>query len=161
PRLHFPLYIRGCQTALNRKVAGTKQYSNHFYTVVFFTREVTFLCIISLHVQDHPIYKLILIANRDEAYARPADSLHWWTDSPHLVGGNDSRAKGTRLGIIKHEYAAALANYRTPHERKPQSFSRGDFTRTFLEKDPPVANFLSKAQPNRQRYNGFNLSVGT
>ncbi|HLR53662.1 MAG TPA: NRDE family protein [Pseudogracilibacillus sp.] len=122
---------------------------------------MTFLCIISLHVQDHPIYKLILIANRDEAYARPAESLHWWNDSPHILGGRDSLAKGTWLGITKHGYVAALTNYRNPNERKTQNFSRGDLTRTFLEKEPPVANFLSKVQTNRQQYNGFNLIVGT
>src|SRR5699024_9613401 len=47
-------------------------------------------------------------------------------------------------------------------ERKENTkFFAWRFTRTFLEKEPPVANFLSKVQTNRQQYNGFNLIVGT
>src|SRR5699024_12210847 len=82
-------------------------------------------------------------------------------DSPHILGGRDSLDKGTWLGITKRGYVAALTNYRNPNERKTQNFSRGDLTRTALEKEPPVANFLSKVQTNRQQYNGVNVIVGT
>lgn len=119
------------------------------------------MCIISLHLKHHPVYKLILIANRDEAYARPAEPLHWWEDAPHILGGRDVTAGGTWLGITRHGYLAALTNYRNPNEQKNKSYSRGNITRSFLENEPAVTDYLTRLQAEHQHYNGFNLIVGT
>lgn len=119
------------------------------------------MCIISFHLKNHPVYKLILIANRDEAYARPAEPLHWWEDAPHILGGRDVTAGGTWLGITKHGYLAALTNYRNPNEIKSNSYSRGDITRSFLENEPAVTEYLTRLQAEHQHYNGFNFIAGT
>ena len=51
--------------------------------------------IIALH-QVHPEYPLIIAANRDEYYARPATGLQVLAAGPPaIVGGYDERGGGT------------------------------------------------------------------
>src|SRR5690625_5498100 len=56
-----------------------------------------FMCIINFHVNEHPNYKLIVVANRDEFYKRPTAAAHFWEDAPELLAGRDLEAKGTWL----------------------------------------------------------------
>src|SRR5690625_6841514 len=70
------------------------------------------MCLLSFHMGQHPIYKLIFCANRDESYARPTKEAHFWDDFPFLLGGRDLEQMGTWLGITKSGRLAALTNYR-------------------------------------------------
>lgn len=119
------------------------------------------MCIISFHIQDHPKYKLILIANRDEAYERPTAPLHFWDDEPHILAGRDLKAKGTWLGITKQGKIAALTNYRDPKQIATEKQSRGDIIRNYLSNQQAAIPFLHELQNNRHHFNGFNLLLGT
>jgi len=39
------------------------------------------MCLILFAFEQHAEYPLIVIANRDEYYARPTRSAHWWDDA--------------------------------------------------------------------------------
>jgi uncharacterized protein with NRDE domain len=43
--------------------------------------------LIFLSVQDHPQYKLIVAANRDEFYQRKTAPADYWHDHPEILGG--------------------------------------------------------------------------
>ncbi|WP_407390487.1 NRDE family protein [Carnobacterium jeotgali] len=43
------------------------------------------MCLIVFKFQEHPIYKLILIVNRDESYSRPTATATFWINYPHIL----------------------------------------------------------------------------
>lgn len=47
------------------------------------------MCLILLAYDDHPRYKLIVAANRDEFYKRPTLSANFWPDYPSVLAGKD------------------------------------------------------------------------
>lgn len=118
------------------------------------------MCLINFHVQDHPIYRLIVAANRDEFYERPTAPAHYWEDKPHVLAGRDLSQKGTWLGITKKGRFAALTNYRDPSEQRKDVRSRGEIVTNFLESDMTAAEFLNLLQEKRSEYAGFNVIAG-
>lgn len=119
------------------------------------------MCLIAFKLQEHPVYKLILIANRDEAYSRPTAAAAFWTDHPHVLAGRDLFQMGTWLGITKEGRFAALTNAHTSFDALPnQPVSRGKIVQDYLTTDQPIANFLAHLQINRSNYAGFNLLIG-
>lgn len=119
------------------------------------------MCIISFHIQEHPIYKLVVIANRDEQYDRPTSQAHFWEDIPEMLAGQDLEAKGTWMGITKQGRFAALTNYRDPSDNTSSAESRGHIVTDYLKNNENPVEFLKKLQQNRDNYNGFNLLAGT
>lgn len=119
------------------------------------------MCIISFHVHEHPTYKLVVIANRDEQYKRSTAQAHFWEDEPDILAGRDLEAMGTWMGITKQGRFAALTNYRNPNEQHPANMSRGHIVSSFLKSKGTPINFLKKLQQERHDYNGFNLIAGT
>lgn len=118
------------------------------------------MCIISLHVNDHPTYKLIVAANRDEFYNRPTKAANFWEEEPNLLAGQDLKAFGTWLGITKSGRFAALTNYRDIASEQADRKSRGDIVKNFLLEDVQAEAYLSQLRENRFDYNGYNVIVG-
>ncbi|WP_432360464.1 NRDE family protein [Sporosarcina sp. UB5] len=119
------------------------------------------MCLINFHIQDHPIYRLIVAANRDEFYERPTAPAHFWEDKPHLLAGRDLSQHGTWLGITKNGRFAALTNYRDASEQKKDVRSRGEIVTDFLDSDVSAAEFMKTVQQKRMDYAGFNIIAGT
>lgn len=119
------------------------------------------MCLINFQLQTHPKYKLIVAANRDEFYGRPTAPAQFWTDQPELLAGRDLLGMGTWLGITKSGRFAALTNYRDPSEKPEGKISRGEIVRNFLSGDMPAEEYLKELHLNKDKYNGFNLLVGT
>ncbi len=119
------------------------------------------MCIISFHIKEHPTYKLILLANRDEFYARPTREAHFWEDDPSLLAGRDLKANGTWLGITKQGRFAALTNFRDPNQEQKNKQSRGGIVTHFLKSNLTAPVILQHMQQKRDTYNGFNLLAGT
>ena len=68
------------------------------------------MCLILLAWKAHPDYPLVVAANRDEFYARPAKPLHWWDDG-QVLAGKDLQAGGTWLGVGRTGRLAALSEW--------------------------------------------------
>ena len=47
------------------------------------------MCLIFLAINNHPKYKLVVAANRDEFYARKTEAAGEWPDHPDVIGGRD------------------------------------------------------------------------
>ena len=81
------------------------------------------MCLIAWNWQPGQDSPLLLVANRDEFYARPTAALHWWADAP-ILAGRDLQAGGTWLGISRTGRLAALTNYRAPETMRNDAPSR-------------------------------------
>ncbi len=119
------------------------------------------MCIISFHLDEHPRYKLVIAANRDEFYARPTKEAHFWDDQPNLLAGRDLKEMGTWLGITRDGKFAALTNYRDPKNEKACSTSRGHIVTSYLTGKQTGLDFLHDLRNDQAKYNGFNILVGT
>jgi uncharacterized protein with NRDE domain len=118
------------------------------------------MCLLLLAVQEHPDYKLVLAANRDEYYDRPTAAAAFWNEAPHLLAGKDLRAGGTWLGITKNGRIAAITNYREPAAEISGAPSRGKLVSGFLLSKQSAEHFLEGLALEKERYNGFNLIIG-
>ncbi|MBN2034552.1 MAG: NRDE family protein [Deltaproteobacteria bacterium] len=118
------------------------------------------MCLILVAVQKHPLYKLILAANRDEYHDRPSKPPHFWKEVPHLLAGRDLVAGGTWLGITLQGRIAAITNYRDPSNPKPNAPSRGRLAADFLTNIAEPMVYLDVIRMVKDRYNGYNLLLG-
>lgn len=115
------------------------------------------MCLILFTLNEHPKYKLILTANRDEFYNRPSLSADFWTDNTSILGGKDVKSGGTWLGINKNGRFIAITNFRDLRKENKNALSRGDISKDFLNGDLSVSQFIDQLSENRNKYNGFNL----
>lgn len=118
------------------------------------------MCLILLSFNTHADDSLIVAANRDEYYDRPANPLAFWREAPHVLAGRDIRGGGTWLGVTRKGRIAALTNYRDPSAIMENAPSRGLLVRNFLEGTESPQNYLKQIQANAHQYNPFNLLVG-
>lgn len=114
------------------------------------------MCLVLLALQEHKDYPVIIAANRDEFYARPSQSMHWWPDN-HLLAGKDLQAGGTWLGLAKNGGFATVTNYREMSADVGR-YSRGQLALQWLQHDSDALSF-SQALPLAD-YAGFNLLFG-
>lgn len=119
------------------------------------------MCLINFHFQDHPKYKLIVAANRDEFYNRPTAPAHFWKEKPDIFAGRDLLKMGTWLGIHKNGRFAALTNYRDTSLPILDLHSRGEIVTSFLESNDSAIDFLHDLHEKNDNYSGFNLLVGS
>lgn len=116
------------------------------------------MCLIAWNWQPDSPTPLLLIANRDEFYARPTAPLDWWHDAP-ILAGRDWQAGGTWLGVSRSGRLAALTNYRDPTHMRADAPSRGGLVSAFLQSDTSAADYLSELAKRASEYNPFNLLV--
>lgn len=116
------------------------------------------MCLIAWNWQPGSATPLLLIANRDEFYARPAEPLHHWRDAP-ILAGRDVQAGGTWLGVGPGGRLAALTNYRSTVPPRLDAPSRGQLVTDFLQSPLGATAYLQTLQPYARTYNPFNLLV--
>ncbi|WDZ94358.1 NRDE family protein [Herbaspirillum sp. WKF16] len=118
------------------------------------------MCLIIFAWKVIPGMPLILAANRDEFYARPAADAGWWSDYPQVFAGRDLQGGGTWLGVTREGRFAALTNVRSPSERRADAPTRGQLVSDYLSGGMDPAAYLRHIEPKAQEFNGFNLIVG-
>ena len=118
------------------------------------------MCLIVFAWKQHPEFPLLLAANRDEFYARPALAATWWEDAPHVYAGKDLEAGGTWMGINKQGRFAAITNIRNGEGKKSGAPSRGNIVADFLRNDISPASYLHELKADAKHYAGFNLIIG-
>mgnify|MGYP001565895494 CR=1 FL=1 len=118
------------------------------------------MCLILIAHGAHPVFPLVIAANRDEYYHRPTAGAAFWQDHPHILAGRDLECMGTWLGVTRRGRFAALTNFRDPRERKTDAPSRGLLVSEFLASDREPREYLADIAIEAPRYNGFNLLAG-
>jgi uncharacterized protein with NRDE domain len=118
------------------------------------------MCLIVLAFETHPLYRLILAANRDEFFARPSASAGFWEDDPRILAGRDLKDGGTWLGLTRGGRIAALTNYRDPGSEKRDAPSRGRLVKGFLQGKISVEEYHLFLSREGGSFNGFNLIFG-
>lgn len=116
------------------------------------------MCLILFQYQQHPKYKLVVAANRDEFYGRPAEQAHFWEDHPDILAGRDLQQMGTWLGITRSGRFAALTNFRDPSLPETGKISRGALVKDFLASASQPDRFIRDLDPDD--YTGFNVLLG-
>ncbi len=119
------------------------------------------MCLILFHLQEHPTYKLVLAANRDEAYNRPTAKAAFWQDKPTILAGRDLEQMGTWLGMSKDGRFGALTNYRDPAHMKPSKVSRGEIVTNFLNGADSTKSYMQNLSNHKKDYVGYNVLAGT
>lgn len=118
------------------------------------------MCLIIFALDAHPLYKLVLVANRDEFYHRPSLPAHFWEEDRNILAGKDLEKGGTWLGITKKGKFAAITNYRDPKNIRKDAPSRGELTAEYLRNNLNPLKTMFQVQHKAQQYNGFNLLLG-
>jgi uncharacterized protein with NRDE domain len=119
------------------------------------------MCLILFAVRDHPVYKLIVAANRDEFYSRRTAPAAYWPDHPAILGGRDLEAQGTWMAMNTTGKIAMVTNYRDPGAINPSAPSRGRLVSDYLAGQESPKDYLTLLEPQAAAYNGFNLIVGS
>lgn len=121
------------------------------------------VCLIALALAPRPELALVVIANRDEHYARPTAPMHAWDATPSsIVAGVDLERGGTWMGVRSVAGVArfaAVTNVRDPADLRPKDPgepSRGDVVRDYLASDRPALAYASSVAADRAM-RGFNL----
>ena len=118
------------------------------------------MCLIALAWRCHSLYDLVLIANRDEAHARPAMAAARWPESPGIFGGRDLEKGGGWLLASDAGRWAAVTNVRRgrPNDTAPRS--RGDLVADFVRGGDSCERFLATLESEAGEYGRFNLLLG-
>lgn len=117
------------------------------------------MCVIYIAFGQHPDHPLILLANRDEYYARPSLAAAYWDDLQEIYAGRDLVGGGTWLGVNKNGRIAAVTNYRDPNA-PTGVISRGQLVAEYLRSNENPREYLETVMRNGEHYSGFNLIVG-
>jgi uncharacterized protein with NRDE domain len=112
------------------------------------------MCLVLFSFDPQSDYPLVVAANRDEFYARPAVGAHYWADAPELLAGRDLSAGGTWLGVSRTGRFATVTNFA---EEGPSEapLSRGRLPEQFLKDRVGSHEFAHGL--HGISYRGFNL----
>lgn len=119
------------------------------------------MCLIAWNWQPGSDLPLLVVANRDEFYARPALALHAWPGG-QVLAGKDAQAGGTWLGLGLGRQGsqirfAAITNFREPASDRKDAPTRGALVPEFLQSGASAADYLERLQARASAYNPFNL----
>ncbi len=118
------------------------------------------MCLIAMAVDAAPDLPLVVAANRDEFFNRPAAEAGWWRDAPDVLAGRDLEGGGTWMGVSRAGRFAAVTNYRDLSIRVEEPRSRGAAVRAFLEGSEEPEAFLTALAREGHRYGPFSLVAG-
>src|SRR5688572_1206390 len=111
------------------------------------------MCLILLAHRAHPHFPLVLAANRDEAYARPAAPAAFWNDHLEIYGGRDLERGGTWLAMTRAGKIAAVTNFRNAHAARDAPRSRGELVSAYLAGEAYAEAYLKHVAARGDQYN--------
>lgn len=115
------------------------------------------MCLIAVAWQHHPRYGLALIANRDEAHARPTAPAGVDPERDDVFGGRDLLAGGSWLQVSTRGRLAAVTNVRVGRDPEAAPRSRGALVRDFVRGDDTSAQFMARLMPVAAEHGRYNL----
>ena len=116
------------------------------------------MCLIALALDESRRFPLVVAANRDEFFSRPASRLGWWSPGaggPQILSGRDLAAGGTWMGLTAAGRLAMVTNVRKPYQPDDTMPSRGLIVPQWLRGDLPGERFWP--QVAMSGYAPFNL----
>lgn len=117
------------------------------------------MCLILFAYRVVPGVPLIVAANRDELFQRPALPAARWEDHPDIWAGRDLTGGGTWLGVSRRGRFAALTNFRDPETHRADAPTRGDLVKNFLVGQMSSRQYVESIAREAVPYNGFCLLV--
>jgi uncharacterized protein with NRDE domain len=123
---------------------------------------VVLVCLLITMFQVSPAGPLVMAANRDERYARPAVPITVLRDAgPRMLGGRDEVAGGTWMAVNERGVVAGLTNLPSPAGRDPAKRSRGELPIALAARpDAAAAVDWMSANVDPSDYNPCWLMVG-
>lgn len=118
------------------------------------------MCLILFAWRAHPRYRLIVAANRDEFYARPAAPARRWPGPSGMIAGQDLEAGGSWMGVDAAGRFAAVTNFRELERGPADARSRGELVSDYLLGDASAEGYLDGLTGRADRYRGYNLLLG-
>jgi uncharacterized protein with NRDE domain len=115
------------------------------------------MCLLVIAWRMHPVYRLVVAANRDEFHARPTAPMAKWPPPDDILAGRDLRARGTWLGLDRRRRFGVITNFRDLQPSRPQAPSRGQLIPRYLSGALDAGDFLTALEPEAAAYAGFNL----
>ncbi|MBY0273909.1 NRDE family protein [Candidatus Binatia bacterium] len=117
------------------------------------------MCTLAVFTRTLPGLPLVVAANRDEFYARPAEGPRVLTTDPCVVGGRDVVAGGSWLATSEHRLVVGILNRRTGEPPDPSRASRGALCVTLaqLRSVQEAVDLLSRLRVDE--HNPFNVLV--
>ena len=134
------------------------------------------MCIGAVAVEVHPDYPLVFVFNRDEAFERPAEPLHFWSAPfTDVVAGRDTLGKGTWLAVSRQGQFAAILNYwESGNEKVRQAthtvqmgtqeggfMTRGEIPLRLAASGRDIGGVAEDMWRHRNQYKSFNLIYGS
>lgn len=117
------------------------------------------MCVLLVQFRVRDDAPVVLLANRDEDYARAFDPPVLWPEPFGIVAPRDRKAGGTWFGVNRTGLVAAITNRPAPHPREGTR-SRGLLVRDALASpDVAAARGWLEAHLARTSYEPFNLMV--
>ena len=119
------------------------------------------MCLLVFAWMNHPRYRLVVAANRDEFHDRPAAPLGWWAGNDRVLAGRDLRAGGTWIGVTRNGRFGAVTNFREV-EAPPvaDAPSRGGLVPDYLAGETTPGGYLEKLNGAAAACAGFDLVAG-
>ncbi|WP_173237972.1 NRDE family protein [Legionella antarctica] len=113
-------------------------------------------------LDQHPLYPIIILSNRDEFYKRATDPARYWQENSNVFSGKDLMRGGTWLGVNRDGKFSLITNYRSPDGYRLSMQSRGLLAKKFLfeSKDTSPSAYVKTIEAVANTYNPFNMIVG-
>ena len=115
------------------------------------------MCLLVLAWRSHPIYRLVVAANRDEYHARPSTPLAPWPGIESVVGGRDLQAGGTWFAVDARRRFGIVTNFREFGRQRRNAPSRGGLIPQYLCGDRGPDEHLQALETDAPGYAGFNV----
>lgn len=119
------------------------------------------MCTILFLYRVHPLYPVVVAANRDEYYDRPAVGPQVLSEQPRSIGALDLQHRGTWIGANEKGLIVGLTNQRSHRPVNPSLRTRGEIVRTLLSADSVTAMIEQLREVNPRDYNPFNVLFGS
>lgn len=119
------------------------------------------MCLLVTLARAEPGLPLVVAANRDERYDRPARPMALVATGPRVLAGIDEEAGGTWLAVNEHGLVAGLTNQPAPGGCDPGRRSRGELP-LCLARHPSAAVAVAAlaAEVDPSEFNPCSMLVG-
>jgi len=118
------------------------------------------MCTIVALYRVHPTLPLVVLANRDEMYARRTQGAAVLLESPRAVGGRDLEKGGTWSGVTATGLFVGVTNQRSYGMRDDKLLSRGQLVMDALAAGSVEGVEHVLQAIDAREYNAFNVLFG-